>query len=33
MTAEQARMAALVAAQAGQVPYRVELNNMASGRP
>ena len=33
MTAEQARMAALVAAQAGQTPYRIQLNNMAPGRP
>ena len=33
MTAEQARTAALIAAQAGQIPYRVELNNMATGRP
>jgi hypothetical protein len=33
MTAEQARTAALIAAQTGQTPYRVELSNMASGRP
>lgn len=30
---EQAKMAALIAAQAGQTPYRIELNNMASNRP
>jgi enamine deaminase RidA (YjgF/YER057c/UK114 family) len=29
MTAEQARTAALVAAQAGQTPYRLDLRNMA----
>jgi hypothetical protein len=33
MTAEQAKIAALIAAQAGQTPYRIELNNMASNRP
>ena len=30
---EQAKLAALMAAQAGQTPYRIELNNMATGRP
>jgi len=30
---EQAKLAALIAAQAGQTPYRIELNNMASNRP
>ena len=29
MTAEQARTAALIAAQAGQTPYRLDLRNMA----
>jgi hypothetical protein len=32
-TSEKAKLAALVAAQAGQTPYRVELSNMAPGRP
>ena len=32
-TSDKAKLAALVAAQAGQTPYRVELNNMAPGRP
>ncbi len=32
-TNEKAKLAALMAAQAGQTPYRVELNNMAPGRP
>jgi hypothetical protein len=32
MTAQQARTAALIAAQAGQIPYRVELNNMLPNR-
>ena len=30
---DQAKLAALMASQAGQTPYRVELNNMASNRP
>jgi hypothetical protein len=30
---DQAKLAALIAAQAGQTPYRIELNNMASNRP
>jgi hypothetical protein len=30
---EQAKLAALMASQAGQTPYRIELNNMASNRP
>jgi hypothetical protein len=30
---ENAKLAALIAAQAGQTPYRIELNNMASNRP
>jgi len=32
-TSDKAKLAALIAAQATQVPYRVELNNMAPGRP
>ena len=30
---ENAKLAALMASQAGQTPYRIELNNMASNRP
>ena len=30
---EKAKLAALMASQAGQTPYRIELNNMASNRP
>jgi hypothetical protein len=30
---DQAKLAALMASQAGQTPYRIELNNMASNRP
>ncbi len=32
-TSEKAKLAALMAAQAGQTPYRIELNNMAPSRP
>jgi len=30
---EKAKLVALMASQAGQTPYRIELNNMASNRP
>jgi hypothetical protein len=32
-TSDKAKLAALIANQAAQTPYRIELNNMASGRP